>query len=83
MIVARSDRGEREAQAGSPQRVELAVAEADRDGVPTREDGHREERGERGAFVAAVHTPTLRAGARAQGRAEARPPNRDGEGSAK
>ena len=69
--VAASAKRRQAPQRGSSSRLLNRIATA----FPPARIGHCEERGERGAFVAAVHAPTLRAGARAQGRAEARPPN--------
>ena len=48
-------RRQQEPEAGSPERIELAVAEADRNRIPAGEDRHGDERRQRCAFVAGVH----------------------------
>ena len=53
-------RGKQEAQSGTPQRVELAVREADTDRVATREDRARDERRQRDTITVGAHAATLR-----------------------
>jgi hypothetical protein len=54
--------GEEEAEPGSPQRIELTVADSDADCIPAGEDCSRDERRERDLVAIEHHRSTLRGG---------------------